>query len=110
VGEASPIMCAISTLIGCTSLAWPGRSGPRAIASRTAELVRRDMEWNFQVPFALTPNWRRSTARKITLERRKGGAKFVSDIDLIPRDGRRRLMGRWLRKRKAPSLPPRQVA
>ncbi|WP_420967102.1 ABC transporter ATP-binding protein/permease [Bradyrhizobium sp. B120] len=49
-------------------------------------------------------------SRKITLERRKGGARFVSDIDLIPRDGRRRLMGRWLRKRKAPSLPPRQVA
>ncbi|MCP1972899.1 MULTISPECIES: ABC transporter ATP-binding protein/permease [Bradyrhizobium] len=49
-------------------------------------------------------------SRKITLERRKGGARFVSDIDLIPRDGRRRLMGRWLRKRKAPSIPPRQVA
>jgi vitamin B12/bleomycin/antimicrobial peptide transport system ATP-binding/permease protein len=49
-------------------------------------------------------------SRKITLERRKGGAKFVSDIDLIPRDGRRRLLGRWLRKRKAPPLPPRLVA
>jgi putative ATP-binding cassette transporter len=49
-------------------------------------------------------------SRKITLERRKGEAKFVSDIDLIPRDGRRRLLGRWLRKRKAPPLPPRQVA
>lgn len=40
-------------------------------------------------------------SRKITLERRKGGAKFVSDIDLIPPDDRKRLMGRWLRKRKA---------
>jgi putative ATP-binding cassette transporter len=49
-------------------------------------------------------------SRKITLERRKGGARFVSDIDLIPRDGRRRLLGRWLRKRKAPPLPPRQAA
>lgn len=49
-------------------------------------------------------------SRKITLERRKGGAKFVSDIDLIPLDSRRRLLGRWLRKRKAPPRPARQVA
>lgn len=47
-------------------------------------------------------------SRKITLERRKGGARFVSDIDLIPLDSRRRLLGRWLRKRKEP--PARQVA
>src|ERR1700759_2507734 len=40
-------------------------------------------------------------SRKITLERRKGGAKLVSDIDLIPRKGRRRLLGRFLRRRKA---------
>ncbi len=42
-------------------------------------------------------------SRKITLERRKGGAKFVSDIDLIPRKGKRRLLGRWLRTRRAGS-------
>jgi putative ATP-binding cassette transporter len=39
-------------------------------------------------------------SRKIVLERRKGGAKLVSDIDLIPRKGRRRLLGRFLRGRK----------
>jgi len=39
-------------------------------------------------------------SRKITLERRKGGAKLVSDIDLIPRKGKRRLLGRFLRERK----------
>jgi len=33
------------------------------------------------------------------LERRKGGAKLVSDIDLIPRKGKRRLLGRFLRHR-----------
>jgi vitamin B12/bleomycin/antimicrobial peptide transport system ATP-binding/permease protein len=38
--------------------------------------------------------------RKIVLERRKGGAKLVSDIDLIPRKGKRRLLGRFLRQRK----------
>ena len=39
-------------------------------------------------------------SRKIVLERRKGGAKLVSDVDLIPRKGRRRLLGRFLRGRK----------
>jgi vitamin B12/bleomycin/antimicrobial peptide transport system ATP-binding/permease protein len=42
-------------------------------------------------------------SRKIVLERRKGGAKLVSDIDLIPRKGKRRLLGRFLRHRKAAS-------
>ncbi len=41
-------------------------------------------------------------SRKIVLERRKGGAKLVSDIDLIPRKGKRRLLGRFLRQRSAP--------
>jgi putative ATP-binding cassette transporter len=40
-------------------------------------------------------------SRKIVLERRKRGAKLVSDIDLIPRKGRRRLLARFLRGRKA---------
>lgn len=35
-------------------------------------------------------------SRKITLERREGGAKLVSDIDLVPRKGRRNLIGRAL--------------
>jgi putative ATP-binding cassette transporter len=40
-------------------------------------------------------------SRKIVLERRKGGAKLVSDVDLIPRKGKRRLLGRFLRQRTA---------
>jgi vitamin B12/bleomycin/antimicrobial peptide transport system ATP-binding/permease protein len=40
-------------------------------------------------------------SRKIVLERRKGGAKLVSDVNLIPRKGKRRLLGRFLRYRKA---------
>jgi putative ATP-binding cassette transporter len=42
-------------------------------------------------------------SRKIVLERRKGGAKLVSDVNLIPRKGKRRLLGRFLRNRKAVS-------
>ncbi|WP_165445725.1 ABC transporter ATP-binding protein/permease [Bradyrhizobium uaiense] len=41
-------------------------------------------------------------SRKIVLERRKGGAKLVSDVDLIPRKGKRRLLGRFLQQRRAP--------
>jgi vitamin B12/bleomycin/antimicrobial peptide transport system ATP-binding/permease protein len=39
-------------------------------------------------------------SRKIVLERRKGGAKLVSDVALIPRKDKRRLLGRFLRHRK----------
>lgn len=42
-------------------------------------------------------------SRKIVLERRKGGAKLVTDIDLVPRRGRPRLLGQFLgsgRRRK----------
>ncbi|WP_407157473.1 ABC transporter ATP-binding protein/permease [Bradyrhizobium sp. STM 3557] len=42
-------------------------------------------------------------SRKIVLERRKGGAKLVSDVDLIPRKGKRRLLGRFLRQRRTPA-------
>jgi putative ATP-binding cassette transporter len=40
-------------------------------------------------------------SRKITLERRKGGARLVSDVDLNPRKGNRRLLRRLLRRRNA---------
>jgi putative ATP-binding cassette transporter len=37
--------------------------------------------------------------RKVVLERRSGGAKLVSDIKLVKRKGRRRLISRFLRRR-----------
>jgi putative ATP-binding cassette transporter len=40
-------------------------------------------------------------SRKIVLERRKGGARLVRDIDLIPRKGKRRLLGSFLRRRNS---------
>jgi putative ATP-binding cassette transporter len=46
-------------------------------------------------------------SRKIVLERRKGGARLVSDIDLIPRKGKRRLLGRFLRRR---AIQPAEIA
>jgi len=48
-------------------------------------------------------------ALQCMLERRKGGAKLVSDIDLIPRKGKRRLLGRFLRHRKPPAAKAKAV-
>ena len=42
-------------------------------------------------------------SRKIVLERRRGGARFITDINLIPRPRRERLIRRWLRPRRRPS-------
>lgn len=41
-------------------------------------------------------------SRKITLERREGGAKLVSDIDLIKRKRKRTLLSRVLENRRSP--------
>src|SRR5882724_8519681 len=45
-------------------------------------------------------------SRKITLERREGGAKLVSDIDLVQNKGKRNLLGRALWGSGAPRRKP----
>jgi len=37
-------------------------------------------------------------SRKIVLARRKGGARLVRDIDLVPSKSKGQLLGRWLRR------------
>jgi putative ATP-binding cassette transporter len=52
-------------------------------------------------------------SRKIVLERKRGAARFVSDIYLIPKAGRGRLISRWLKRRKrskAAARKPQQAA
>ena len=49
-------------------------------------------------------------SRKITLERRRGGAKLVSDIKLVRRPGRARLLRRLLRRRMARARAARRRA
>ena len=39
--------------------------------------------------------------RKITLERRRGGAKLVTDVELVPIPSRRKLLRRWLERGRA---------
>src|SRR3954465_14628577 len=67
------------------------------------ELMTRELPKATVVSVAHRAELEAFHSRKIVLERRKGGAKLVSDIDLIPRKGKRRLLGRFLRQRKAPA-------
>ncbi|TIW30589.1 MAG: ABC transporter ATP-binding protein/permease, partial [Mesorhizobium sp.] len=48
-------------------------------------------------------------SRKITLERREGGAILVSDIDLVSRKGRRNLLARALWGTGAPIEKPHEL-
>jgi putative ATP-binding cassette transporter len=65
------------------------------------ELMTRELPKATVVSVAHRAELEAFHSRKIVLERRKGGAKLVSDVDLIPRKGKRRLLGRFLRQRKA---------
>lgn len=65
------------------------------------EIVIREMPKATIVSVAHRAELEAFHSRKIVLERRKGGAKLVSDVDLIPRKGKRRLLGRFLRQRGA---------
>jgi putative ATP-binding cassette transporter len=47
-------------------------------------------------------------SRKIVLERRRGAARFVSDVYLVPQPGRGRLIRRWLKRRRRSKTAPRQ--
>jgi putative ATP-binding cassette transporter len=61
------------------------------------ELLTSELEATTIVSVGHRPELEAFHNRKIVLERRRGGARFVTDINLIPRPGRRRLLGRWLR-------------
>jgi vitamin B12/bleomycin/antimicrobial peptide transport system ATP-binding/permease protein len=63
------------------------------------ELLTKRPEQTTLVSVGHRPELEAFHSRKIVLERCKGGAKLVSDVDLIPRKGRRRLLGRLLRDR-----------
>jgi vitamin B12/bleomycin/antimicrobial peptide transport system ATP-binding/permease protein len=47
-------------------------------------------------------------SRKIVLERRRGAARFVSDVHLIPKPGLGRLISRRLKRRKRPKVAARE--
>jgi vitamin B12/bleomycin/antimicrobial peptide transport system ATP-binding/permease protein len=72
------------------------------------ELLTTELDATTIVSVGHRPELEAFHSRKIVLERRRGGARFVTDINLIPRPGRRRLLGRWLRARRA--QPPKADA
>ncbi|MGA8959619.1 MAG: ATP-binding cassette domain-containing protein, partial [Pseudolabrys sp.] len=65
------------------------------------ELVTKELSGATLVSVAHRAELEAFHSRKIVLARRKGGAKLVRDIDLVPRKGRGRLLDRWLRPRAA---------
>jgi len=66
---------------------------------RMMSLINDEIMQATVVSVAHRPELEAFHSRKILLERRKGGARLVSDIELIPRKGKRKLLGRWLRNR-----------
>jgi putative ATP-binding cassette transporter len=65
------------------------------------ELVTKELPGATLISVAHRAELEAFHSRKIVLERRKGGAKLVRDIDLVPRKGKGRLLGRWLQRRRA---------
>lgn len=68
------------------------------------KLLNTELKEATIVSVAHRPELEAFHSRKIILERRKGGARLVSDIDLIKRPGRKKLISRFLRRpaRKPP--------
>ena len=65
------------------------------------ELMNRELPKAAVVSVAHRAEFEAFHSRKVVLERRTGGAKLVSDIDLVPRQDKRKLLGRFLRHRRS---------
>jgi vitamin B12/bleomycin/antimicrobial peptide transport system ATP-binding/permease protein len=64
------------------------------------ELVTKELDATTIVSVGHRPELEAFHSRKIVLERRRGGARFVTDINLVPRPGRKRLLKQWMRLRR----------
>jgi putative ATP-binding cassette transporter len=74
-----------------------------ASQDKLMELVTTELDATTIVSVGHRPELEAFHSRKIVLERRRGGARFVTDINLIPRPGRKRLLKQWMRLRKGAS-------
>ncbi len=70
-----------------------------ASQDKLMELLSKHPEQSTLISVGHRPELEAFHSRKIVLERRRGGAKLVSDIKLVPKPGRTRLLNRILRKR-----------
>jgi vitamin B12/bleomycin/antimicrobial peptide transport system ATP-binding/permease protein len=68
---------------------------------RLMELLVKHPEETTLISVGHRPELEAFHSRKIVLERRRGGAKLVSDIYLVQKPGSAHLLRRWLRKRRA---------
>jgi putative ATP-binding cassette transporter len=73
----------------------------RGAAIKMMELLIKELPHATLVSVAHRAELDAFHSRKVVLARRKGGAKLVRDIDLLPRKGQGRLLDRWLRPRTA---------
>jgi putative ATP-binding cassette transporter len=64
------------------------------------ELLSKQPDETALVSVGHRPELEAFHSRKVVLERRKGGAKLVSDIKLVSKPGRKRLLTRFFRKPK----------
>jgi putative ATP-binding cassette transporter len=68
------------------------------------ELLSKQPEHSTLISVGHRPELEAFHNRKIVLERRRRGAKLVSDIELVPNPGRAHLLSRFLRKRPNPVI------
>jgi vitamin B12/bleomycin/antimicrobial peptide transport system ATP-binding/permease protein len=68
-----------------------------ASQDKLMELLTTELDTTTIVSVGHRPELEAFHSRKIVLERRRGGARFVTDINLIPRPGRKRLLKQWMR-------------
>jgi putative ATP-binding cassette transporter len=61
------------------------------------KLLTEELKATTIVSVGHRPELEQFHSRKITLERRRGGAKLVNDIELVRRPSRSKLMRRWLK-------------
>ena len=64
------------------------------------ELLSKQPEETTLISVGHRPELEAFHNRKVVLERRKGGAKLVSDIKLVPRPKKRRFLRGLLRRQK----------
>jgi vitamin B12/bleomycin/antimicrobial peptide transport system ATP-binding/permease protein len=70
-----------------------------ASQDKLMELLTTELDATTIVSVGHRPELEAFHSRKIVLERRRGGARFVTDINLMPRPGRKRLLKQWMRLR-----------
>jgi putative ATP-binding cassette transporter len=68
---------------------------------RLMQILSEEMKGLTIISVGHRPELERFHSRKLVLERRRGGAKLVSDVILLRKPGKPKLLRRWLKRQKA---------